>query len=698
MRLQYMSDANEETLRAIELLNDRFGILNHDLLDFSKKMKKGTATYDEHRRAIESLDKSLEKLDDEFDAKTAAEKRRALLAERSAIQQSAAVKGLEEAVSKATTSITTSAINGSAAFIKSMQSGANATKISSDLLTSAVDITASATSGVGQGIQSMGAGMTAMPGKIGKFGFALTAVGGIIEGLTPAMSGLAKFGIAFMTQELEKTTNSLRVMTSAGASFSGGLTELRQVSTASGVGIETFTKIVADTQPTFHALGITGTESTRLLSQGMNSLTKTVKLSNGAQISTRDQLLNLGYSYEEQGSIMALFMQQQKIAGKNLANIAPAELAKQTKEYAINLKAISDITGKDAKKLLEKAQAESMRGALLGKLTEDQQKSFGQAYATVAGFGDVLGPKMQIAMEQILSGGSVTDPIIAANEDAMILVNKMVAGVTSGNKNMIAETQQNMHAMGVAARDSSLGLQTDFARLEGITDPMIAGLAETNNAAIAFSNSTNEAGQLAVDTAKAQAETMDPASRNFAAATAAVEDFKVKMEAVATDLMPKYTNAMVLAIDTTKQLVTEAMRIAGLGPEATKQHTATENLMHLGESAATGAGIGMLGGSFAPITVPVGAIIGMGKAIYDIASDKGYANGGVASGPISGYTEKLHGTEAVVPLPDGRTIPVTMDSSSITNAINQQNAILSNILDTMNKNNQLTSRILQSSY
>jgi len=37
-----------------------------------------------------------------------------------------------------------------------------------------------------------------------------------------------------------------------------------------------------------------------------------------------------------------------------------------------------------------------------------------------------------------------------------------------------------------------------------------------------------------------------------------------------------------------------------------------------------------------------------------------FAKGGVASGPKSGYPVELHGTEAIVPLPDGRSIPVTM--------------------------------------
>jgi len=40
------------------------------------------------------------------------------------------------------------------------------------------------------------------------------------------------------------------------------------------------------------------------------------------------------------------------------------------------------------------------------------------------------------------------------------------------------------------------------------------------------------------------------------------------------------------------------------------------------------------------------------------------AKGGILSGPKSGYDATLHGTEAVVPLPDGKNIPVNMDSES----------------------------------
>lgn len=47
-----------------------------------------------------------------------------------------------------------------------------------------------------------------------------------------------------------------------------------------------------------------------------------------------------------------------------------------------------------------------------------------------------------------------------------------------------------------------------------------------------------------------------------------------------------------------------------------------------------------------------------------------FANGGIARGPRTGFPALLHGTEAVVPLPDGKSIPVRNDGSAeMVNAI-----------------------------
>jgi hypothetical protein len=69
---------------------------------------------------------------------------------------------------------------------------------------------------------------------------------------------------------------------------------------------------------------------------------------------------------------------------------------------------------------------------------------------------------------------------------------------------------------------------------------------------------------------------------------------------------------------------------------------------------------GLFGGGFqgfsgaGPTSFPTGDY----TAGFSMAG--GFAAGGIASGPVSGYPTMLHGTEAVVPLGNGRSIPVEM--------------------------------------
>ncbi len=53
----------------------------------------------------------------------------------------------------------------------------------------------------------------------------------------------------------------------------------------------------------------------------------------------------------------------------------------------------------------------------------------------------------------------------------------------------------------------------------------------------------------------------------------------------------------------------------------------------------------------------------IGGAAEGAAGLLGFSDGGIASGPSSGYPVNLHGTEAVVPLPNGRSIPVELSGA-----------------------------------
>ena len=64
---------------------------------------------------------------------------------------------------------------------------------------------------------------------------------------------------------------------------------------------------------------------------------------------------------------------------------------------------------------------------------------------------------------------------------------------------------------------------------------------------------------------------------------------------------------------------------------------------------------------FSPLVDAIEWVIdGVGSVLGSVGGFFGFASGGIARGPESGHMAMLHGTEAVVPLPDGSSIPVTL--------------------------------------
>jgi len=76
------------------------------------------------------------------------------------------------------------------------------------------------------------------------------------------------------------------------------------------------------------------------------------------------------------------------------------------------------------------------------------------------------------------------------------------------------------------------------------------------------------------------------------------------------------------------------------------------------------------------------------------------ANGGILSGPKGGYAAMLHGNEAVVPLPDGRTIPIQNigaddNSFEINKLTTMKIAKLEQLINGMQKHSDTSRKILQ---
>jgi len=90
------------------------------------------------------------------------------------------------------------------------------------------------------------------------------------------------------------------------------------------------------------------------------------------------------------------------------------------------------------------------------------------------------------------------------------------------------------------------------------------------------------------------------------------------------------------------------------------------------------------------------------KQWADSKMGSGYRYGGVSQGPNSGYQAMLHGTEAIVPLPDGKSIPVEMPGFSAnlmdqTSLMSQQLNKLDELVRVMQSQVGISNKILQRS-
>ena len=529
---------------------------------------------------------------------------------------------------------------------------------------------AKATIDVAAGLGTMAAGV------LGPFS-------GVATGFINAVSTAAKAVVDFATtilkmaneilsKEFQKSADALKEYTKVGASFAGGMMEMRDIAHDSGMGIKQLTAAAVASSEEIRNMGLTQGEGARVMAQGAKSLATTLGKSGG---SMRDELLALGYTYEEQAGLVAQYGAQLKASGQDIKNLAPSELARQTKDYAVNLKVISDITGQDAKKLMEKARSESMRGALNNKLDKDQRENFTKAHATLAKYG----PEVQNALIQQLAGGTITDSKIAANADLVQMIQEIAGNVQQAGGDIVESTGKSMGEARQRLEQSSTAQATDLAAALGSTGLPAAMAGITNN--ILASGFTPEMATQSRKDAIAQSEATDGLTKGYQSLTAQMTGFQNQMEKFATNNLPAYASILaknaaetmalfqegvVAAADFTAYVKKKIDEVEGaVKDKAPSKDKVGDALVGASAGAVTGAVVGSL---VPVIGTAVGAAVG-GLVGGTIGWFKGNtaqnAEGGLATpGKLNIFGEA--GPEAAVPLPDGRSIPVSFDTDALT--------------------------------
>jgi len=403
---------------------------------------------------------------------------------------------------------------------------------------------------------------------------AIPIVGDFLVGMEKATAELLKAANAAFADQLEKNVKALQDYNKVGVSFSGGMMQMQQTAAAAGLGIEDFSNVVAKSKHELNAMGLAGGDAANILSKALGSAARVTGKSGQ---SLRDEMFKMGYTYEEQGEVMASYMAQVKSTGKDLRNLAPEDLARGAREYAKNLKVISDITGQDAKKLMEKAREESMRGALIDKLNADQKAAFDQVHSSMSVLGDKA-PQAQLALEQYIKFGKVMDPAIATNKEAMDLIQKSAHIVMSGSKNAAVETQNVLAGAATEARknQTSVGKMADTAALA--TDSIsgvVKSAGEFNNALLAYQGAA-DAGKNSAKAADDQAGAQDDLSKSTAAMYDESMKQKVLMESKINPLLGNYAKLLEKVNKETFDMIQRAIKMFGGPSDAGKAQAAQD--------------------------------------------------------------------------------------------------------------------------
>jgi hypothetical protein len=144
----------------------------------------------------------------------------------------------------------------------------------------------------------------------------------------------------------------------------------------------------------------------------------------------RKQLLNLGYSIEDQNEFTIEYMDMLKRTGDLRAG-EEKKVAEGAREYLINLKAISSLTGEDVKKAQARIKEASNQAAVQAKLAaggEEMRKKFQDLVGRFPGF--------EKEIEQLFLFGNVLDPVratILANNTALDQVLRQQVGNINNN-------------------------------------------------------------------------------------------------------------------------------------------------------------------------------------------------------------------------------------------------------------------------
>lgn len=481
------------------------------------------------------------------------------------------------------------------------------------------------------GAAAASAALATIPGWQAKMAAGALAGASALGKAATAAAKLQAEGLVILQTELAKTNAGFKVMTAAGALFADGMTDIRKGAADASLDISDFAKITASNTDALAKLGGSVTQGVKRFSDVNRYMGE-----------YRTGLQNLGISTEQQAEGTIEYMGILQRSGQ-LESKTSADIAKGTADYLTNLRAVSAFTGEDAKKAAARAKDASNQLAVQKKLNE-----MGAGAAERFQAGIRTAPEfLQKAMQQSLAGdGVITDPevqqALEAVPAARELMERTMANVRDSSltqEEVSARYQEDLKALGPAMKaqalevGSSVGAANLFGgSLSGLTK-IIEGLADVGNKGAA---AQKQGAEVTTQIATQLKTTTDALTSEVSRAAKAFSDATEMLNRGITPVLKNYAQR-------------------GIGPTQTGlEQTVKEGTTRTKTALETVAGMEVLLRRNEPPRneqVP------------------NRANGGINQAQPGGTLIRVAEAglnEASVPLPDGKTIPVTLSDNMLT--------------------------------
>jgi hypothetical protein len=208
--------------------------------------------------------------------------------------------------------------------------------------------------------------------------------------------------------QLTNTVKNFEEFNRMGTTFFTGMEGMRYQAQRAGVLLDQLAEGTRSAIDSVKSMGLSTAGSVQLMAKVLEQL----KVNQDGGVVFQEQLRRLGFEVKDQVALTAgyLSLQRASMSAEEFAAFEQSYLNRQTadetREYAKNMKLLSDLTGKNAEEIARESRSRQLSAVALATLSGDEGERFGRITAGINAKGGAFITK---ALEQQLALGTIVD-------------------------------------------------------------------------------------------------------------------------------------------------------------------------------------------------------------------------------------------------------------------------------------------------